>query len=224
MRKCLQSSDLIPCFFAMALGFAVVMGFDGDLHGTHVAPAYIMMCVAIMGLFSACPLLLTWATNNTAPAGRRAMISSMTTSLANLGGIAGSFMFLDSEAPVYRTSFPHPRTPSIVLKSASQSMGPRELLTSKYSSRYRLRTCCSLWGHWPDWLDYPVLLLAAVEQETRGCQRRANPGEIHGCGTVTPWRQKSLVQVSIMKLISHGTCPHFGTCGSCRHIHSAPRT
>lgn len=90
----------------MAVGFAVVMAFDGDLHGSHVAPAYIMMCIAIMGLFSACPMLLTWGTNNSAPAGRRAMISSMLTSVANFGGIAGSFMFLDSEAPVYRASFP----------------------------------------------------------------------------------------------------------------------
>jgi hypothetical protein len=86
----------------MAIGFAVIMAFDGDLHGSHIAPAYIMMCIAMMGLFSACPIILSWATNNTAPAGRRAMVSSMTTSLANLGGIAGSFMFLDKEAPRYR--------------------------------------------------------------------------------------------------------------------------
>ncbi|KAH8762445.1 major facilitator superfamily domain-containing protein [Diaporthe sp. PMI_573] len=100
-----RAAFLVPCFFTMALGFAVVMGFDGDLHGSHVAPAYIMMCVAIMGLFSACPILLTWGTSNTAPAGRRAMISSMLTSLANLGGIAGSFMFLDEEAPKYHTGY-----------------------------------------------------------------------------------------------------------------------
>lgn len=92
---------IVPSFFAMALGFAVVMSFDGDLHGSHVAPAYVMMCVAIMGLFSACPMLLTWGTNNSAPAGRRAMIASMLTSVANFGGIAGSFMFLDREAPKY---------------------------------------------------------------------------------------------------------------------------
>lgn len=99
-------SVIIPSFFAMALGFAVVMSFNGDLHGSHVAPAYVMMCVAIMGLFSACPMLLTWGTNNSAPAGRRAMIASMLTSVANFGGIAGSFMFLDREAPVYRMSRP----------------------------------------------------------------------------------------------------------------------
>ncbi|KAG6361946.1 hypothetical protein INS49_010175 [Diaporthe citri] len=100
-----RAAFIIPCFFAMALGFAVVMSFEGDLHGSHVAPAYVMMCVAIMGLFSACPMLLTWGTNNTAPAGRRAMISSMLTSVANFGGIAGSFMFLDREAPVYHTGY-----------------------------------------------------------------------------------------------------------------------
>lgn len=105
-------SVIIPCFFAMALGFAVVMAFDGDLHGSHVAPAYIMMCIAIVGLFSVCPLILTWGANNTSPAGRRAMISSLLTSIANFGGIAGSFMFLDSEAPVYRTSLPPVQNPS----------------------------------------------------------------------------------------------------------------
>ncbi|KAK7741275.1 hypothetical protein SLS63_000828 [Diaporthe eres] len=99
-----RAAFIVPSFFAMALGFAVVMSFEGDLHGSHVAPAYVMMCIAIMGLFSACPMLLTWGTNNTAPAGRRAMITSMLTSVANFGGIAGSFMFLDREAPVYRTS------------------------------------------------------------------------------------------------------------------------
>jgi hypothetical protein len=45
------------------------------------------------------------------------MISSMLTSLANLGGIAGSFMFLDEEAPKYRTSFPRSRSLSGCLGS-----------------------------------------------------------------------------------------------------------
>lgn len=121
---------IVPSFFAMALGFAVVMSFNGDLHGSHVAPAYVMMCVAIMGLFSACPMLLTWGTNNSAPAGRRAMIASMLTSVANFGGIAGSFMFLDREAPVYRMSWPTvqitPSTPHFTSHSSLQQAGSYE--------------------------------------------------------------------------------------------------
>ncbi|KAJ0121103.1 inner membrane transport protein yfav [Diaporthe amygdali] len=85
-----RAAFLIPCFFAMTVGFAVVLSFQGDLHGSRVAP---------------CPLLISWGTNNTAPAGRRAMISSMLTAVANFGGIAGSFMFLDREAPVYDTGY-----------------------------------------------------------------------------------------------------------------------
>ncbi|KAI3401935.1 hypothetical protein diail_6495 [Diaporthe ilicicola] len=100
-----RAAFAIPCFFAMLIGFAVVLSFQGNLHGSHVPPAYIMMCIAIVGLFSVSPILISWGTNNSAPAGRRAMISSMLTSLANLGGIAGSFMFLDSEAPKYHTGY-----------------------------------------------------------------------------------------------------------------------
>lgn len=102
----------------MTIGFAVVLSFQGNLHGSHVAPAYTMMCIAIIGLFSVCPLLITWGTNNTAPAGRRAMISSMITSVSNFGGIAGSFMFLDREAPVYRESFFFvPQDPHVALQN-----------------------------------------------------------------------------------------------------------
>lgn len=162
------------------------MGFDGNLRGSHVAPAYIMMCVAIMGLFSACPLLLTWGTNNTAPAGRRAMVSSMLTSLANLGGIAGSFMFLDEEAPKYRTSFPHPRTSLCCWLSASQSSRAMRF-TNGHLFRYWIWTSCSLWRYWSDRFNYPLLGLAAIEQETHQCQRRANQGKVHRYGTTAPW-------------------------------------
>lgn len=162
----------------MALGFAVVMSFEGDLHGSHVAPAYVMMCVAIMGLFSACPMLLTWGTNNSAPAGRRAMISSMLTAVANFGGIAGSFMFLDSEAPVYRTSCcdrPPIQEPAALQPSEGLT---RDSLTRSLF-RHRVRASRSHRGHRHDRLDYPVLLLAAAEQETSGCPRGPGAGEAH---------------------------------------------
>lgn len=64
-----------------------------------------MVVLSYMGVYGGPPLLLTWAMNNTAPAGRRAIVSAWLVMFGNISGIVGSFMFLDSEAPVYNTGF-----------------------------------------------------------------------------------------------------------------------
>lgn len=61
--------------------------------------------VASVGIFSCSPVLFTWAANNSAPAGRRAVVSSWALTWGACGGIAGSFLFQDREAPAYNTSW-----------------------------------------------------------------------------------------------------------------------
>lgn len=104
------------------------------------------MCIAIMGLFSACPLLISWGTNNTAPAGRRAMISSMLTAVANFGGIAGSFMFLDREAPVYGTSVSISKNSQLSQIACKPSRLPKLLTKSWTDTGYGLSVACGATG------------------------------------------------------------------------------
>lgn len=51
------------------------------------------------------PSATSWAANNLAPANRRAIGLAFCICMGNIGGIIGSFMYLDNEAPTYRTGF-----------------------------------------------------------------------------------------------------------------------
>ncbi|PTB61871.1 MFS general substrate transporter [Trichoderma citrinoviride] len=64
----------------ITIGYAVVMGFNGDLGGSHTGPGYLS-------------------------SGRRAIGLAFCICMGNIGGIIGSFMYLDNEAPAYPTGF-----------------------------------------------------------------------------------------------------------------------
>lgn len=51
------------------------------------------------------PAATAWAANNLAPASRRAVGLAMNIAIGNCGGIMGSYMFFDSDAPRYNTGF-----------------------------------------------------------------------------------------------------------------------
>lgn len=56
-------------------------------------------------LSSAMPAATAWAANNLAPASRRAVGLAFNIAVGNCGGIMGSYMFFDSDAPRYNTGF-----------------------------------------------------------------------------------------------------------------------
>lgn len=88
----------------MTVGWAYVLALQGNFSSTsRLAPGYLFTCIAVTGCYFACPLITTWGNNNTAPAGRRAMVSAFLITIGNMGGIVGSFMYLAREAPVYNT-------------------------------------------------------------------------------------------------------------------------
>lgn len=51
------------------------------------------------------PAAAAWAANNLAPSSRRAVGLALNIALGNCGGIMGSYMFFDSDAPRYSTGF-----------------------------------------------------------------------------------------------------------------------
>ncbi|KAJ4413423.1 hypothetical protein N0V82_008545 [Gnomoniopsis sp. IMI 355080] len=90
-------------FATMVVGWIVVTALQGDFSGARIAPGYIFICFGVVGNFATSPLIIAWGNNNTAPAGRRAMVSAFLNTVCNFGGIVGSFMYLNREAPVYNT-------------------------------------------------------------------------------------------------------------------------
>jgi hypothetical protein len=89
----------------ITIGYAVVMGFNGKLGGSHTGPGYFALVLTCMGIYPVHPSATSWAANNLAPANRRAIGLAFCICMGNIGGIIGSFMYLDKEAPTYHTGF-----------------------------------------------------------------------------------------------------------------------
>ncbi|KAL6228892.1 hypothetical protein BDW75DRAFT_235594 [Aspergillus navahoensis] len=85
-------------------GYATVLGLRGNL-AAHVGPGFFALIVACMGIYPTYPATASWAINNLAPSKRRAIGSAFNICMGNTGGITGSYIYLDREAPTYPTGF-----------------------------------------------------------------------------------------------------------------------
>jgi MFS family permease len=86
------------------IGYAVVISLDGDLGG-HIGPAFFAIILTCMGIFPIQPAGSSWAANNLAPSSRRAIGIAFNNCVGNIGGVIGSYMYLESEKPKYSTGF-----------------------------------------------------------------------------------------------------------------------
>ncbi|KAJ4308180.1 hypothetical protein N0V84_012250 [Fusarium piperis] len=78
----------------------IVKGFGGLLANR------ILLGIFKAGFYlSAVYLCSSWAANNLAPLSRRAIDVAFNICVGNIGGIIGSYMYLDKEAPRYQTGF-----------------------------------------------------------------------------------------------------------------------
>ena len=89
----------------ITIGYSVVMSFKGDLTGSNIGPGYFALVLACMGIYPVQPAGSSWAANNLAPASRRAIGVAFNICVGNIGGIIGSYMYLDREAPTYFTGY-----------------------------------------------------------------------------------------------------------------------
>jgi MFS family permease len=89
----------------IAIGYSVIMSFGGDLTGSHVGPGYFALVLTTMGIYPVQPAGSSWAANNLAPAKRRAIGVAFNICIGNIGGVIGSYMYLDSENPTYWTGY-----------------------------------------------------------------------------------------------------------------------
>lgn len=93
----------IPLSFIF-IGYSLVLALHGNLGG-HLGQAFFAIILTCMGIYPIQPAGSSWAANNLAPSNRRAIGVAFNICLGNVGGVIGSYMYLESEAPKYYTGF-----------------------------------------------------------------------------------------------------------------------
>ncbi|KAI9148893.1 transporter [Paramyrothecium foliicola] len=88
----------------VAIAYAILIGLDGALAEKR-GPAYFAIVFAVIGIYPIQAAAASWNANNIAPASRRAIGIALMNCVGNIGGIVGSFMYLESEKPKYHTGF-----------------------------------------------------------------------------------------------------------------------
>ncbi|KAL2818818.1 putative MFS transporter [Aspergillus cavernicola] len=86
------------------VGYAVILSLDGKLE-ENVGPAFFAVILTCIGIYPIHPSTTSWTANNLAPSSRRAIGLAFNICIGNIGGIIGSYMYLESEKPKYHTGF-----------------------------------------------------------------------------------------------------------------------
>jgi hypothetical protein len=93
----------IPLSFIF-VGYSVIISFQGDLRA-NIGPSFFAIILTCIGIYPIQPAGSSWAANNLAPSSRRAIGVAFNICVGNIGGVVGSYMYLESEKPVYNTGF-----------------------------------------------------------------------------------------------------------------------
>ncbi|KAF9884353.1 hypothetical protein FE257_001866 [Aspergillus nanangensis] len=88
----------------VTIGYAVVISFHGALK-ENVGPAFFAVILTCMGIYPIHPATTSWTANNLTPSSHRAIGLAFNICIGNIGGIIGSYMYLDRESPKYYTGF-----------------------------------------------------------------------------------------------------------------------
>ncbi|KAJ4305553.1 hypothetical protein N0V90_001084 [Kalmusia sp. IMI 367209] len=93
----------IPLSFIF-IGYSIIISFHGNL-AANIGPAFFGIILTCMGIYPIQPAGSSWAANNLAPSSRRAIGVAFSIGMGNIGGVVGSYMYLESEKPKYYTGF-----------------------------------------------------------------------------------------------------------------------
>lgn len=88
----------------VTIAYSIMISLDGAL-AAKKAVAYFAVVLAVIGIYPIQAAAASWNANNIAPASRRAIGIALMNCVGNVGGIVGSFMYLESEKPKYHTGF-----------------------------------------------------------------------------------------------------------------------
>jgi len=88
----------------VTIAYSVIISLHGQL-AAKKGVAYFSVVLAVIGIYPIQAAAASWNANNIAPASRRAIGIALMNCVGNVGGIVGSFMYLESEKPKYYTGF-----------------------------------------------------------------------------------------------------------------------
>ncbi|EFQ34475.1 major facilitator superfamily transporter [Colletotrichum graminicola M1.001] len=88
----------------VAVAYSIIISLNGELEAKK-GVAYFAVVLAVVGIYPIQAAAASWNANNIAPASRRAIGIALMNCVGNVGGIVGSFMYLESEKPKYHTGF-----------------------------------------------------------------------------------------------------------------------
>ncbi|KAI5204021.1 MFS general substrate transporter [Aureobasidium subglaciale] len=89
---------------AVVVAYAILFAKAADIRD-NIAVCYFAVCLACFGLYPIGPGVQAWNMNNLAGPSKRAMGIGFLTGVGNMGGITGSFIFIEKEAPKYPSGF-----------------------------------------------------------------------------------------------------------------------
>ncbi|KAE8148085.1 major facilitator superfamily domain-containing protein [Aspergillus avenaceus] len=88
----------------LTIGYGIVISFHGKLE-ENVGPSFFAVILAMIGLYPVHPATTSWTSNNLTPSNRRAIGVAFNICVGNIGGIIGSYMYIETEKPQYYTGF-----------------------------------------------------------------------------------------------------------------------
>lgn len=96
---------ILATLLTISVGYSIIISMSGVISGSHIGLAYFAVMLATTGIYPLAPAVAAWTANNLAPAKSRALGLAMYACILNMGGIPGSFIFFDADAPAYNTGF-----------------------------------------------------------------------------------------------------------------------
>lgn len=88
----------------VVVAYSVIISLNGAL-AAKKGVAYFAVVLAVIGIYPIQAAAASWNANNLAPSSRRVVGIALNNCVGNVGGIIGSFMYLENEAPKYYTGF-----------------------------------------------------------------------------------------------------------------------
>lgn len=88
----------------VTVAYSIMISLNGQLEAKK-GVAYFAVVLAVIGIYPIQAAAASWNANNIAPSSRRAIGIALMNCVGNVGGIVGSFMYLEKEKPKYYTGF-----------------------------------------------------------------------------------------------------------------------
>lgn len=93
----------IPSAFIL-VGYSIMLSLNGAI-STNTSAVWPAIVIAMLGIYPIQPATQAWNANNIEPFTRRAVAVALISTVGSMGGVIGSFMYLESQAPRYETGF-----------------------------------------------------------------------------------------------------------------------